>query len=348
MIPSTYSHDNLEPPQQIHAPDTGYVPVPLAMLSANENLQTKSLFPKPVFRPDPFPRQHGQPRRGPPQSRPSPRVPEWRNCGGLEKRASGAPGLCASAGGEVGMGCRSPVEAASSALRFCEGGERASCAARHKRTRSRRLNPGENTRTRGAGRGRRCPGGGRSAQPEPTRPPAPAHCRGAAGGPGPGPGAGPGAGPFPPEHLRVGGLLLRPRLPPRRRLGVEAGDDMALLRLPRRSHLRGGGEKNAGCGRSASGRVPSPQRRVSSPLPAHAGRGAAGKRGAAPGALTHLCDPQQPREIPRQASRVRARSRAFWPMGRRDGSGRAQRMQKGGLRNGEGKEKGGEPSAPLR
>lgn len=50
------------------------------------------------------------------------------------------------------------------------------------------------------------------------------------------------AGPFPPKHLRVGGLLPRPRLP-RRRLGVEAGDDMALLRLQRRSYLRGGTAK---------------------------------------------------------------------------------------------------------
>lgn len=38
------------------------------------------------------------------------------------------------------MGCRSPVEVESSVRRFWEGGERASCAARHKRTRSRRYN----------------------------------------------------------------------------------------------------------------------------------------------------------------------------------------------------------------
>lgn len=51
-----------------------------------------------------------------------------------------------------------------------------------------------------------------------------------------------GGPPFPPQHLRVGGLLPRPRLP-RRRLGVEAGDDMALLRLRRRSYLRAGGRR---------------------------------------------------------------------------------------------------------
>lgn len=36
------------------------------------------------------------------------------------------------------MGCRSPVEVESSVLGFCEGGERASCAEKHKQ--SRRLN----------------------------------------------------------------------------------------------------------------------------------------------------------------------------------------------------------------
>lgn len=152
-----------------------------------------------------------------------------------------------------------------------------------------------------------------------------------------------GGGPFPPQHLRVGGLLPRPRLP-RRRLGVEAGDDMALLRLPRRSYLRAGGSARR---MSAAGAPPLAEPRPaglppSPPLPSPR------QPRPPPGAPTHLYGPTDPATLRAKASGVRALSRAFWPMARRDRNGSAQRRQKGGMRNREGKEEGDESSGPPR
>lgn len=120
-----------------------------------------------------------------------------------------------------------------------------------------------------------------------------------------------------PQHLRVGGLLPRPRLP-RRRLGVEAGDDIVL---PRRSY-RGRGVLAAA----------EPQNGGAPPTPR-----------AAPIAHPHA---PQTGELPRRQSHVAALSRAFWPMGARSGRGISHLIGKGGTRSAEGKAEGGDHTGP--
>lgn len=132
-----------------------------------------------------------------------------------------------------------------------------------------------------------------------------------------------GTRPFPPaalpgpQHLRVGGLLPRPRLP-RRRLGVEAGDDIVL---PQRSYR---GREALAAAEPQNGGVP--------PTPR-----------AAP--IAHLHTPQTG-ELPRRQSHVAALSRAFWPMGARSGRGISHLIGKGGARSAEGKAEGGDPTGP--
>lgn len=120
-----------------------------------------------------------------------------------------------------------------------------------------------------------------------------------------------------PQHLRVGGLLPRPRLP-RRRLGVEAGDDIVLSQRSYR-----GREALATAEPQNGGAPPTPR--------------------AAP--IAHLHTPQTG-ELPRRQNHVAALSRAFWPMGARSGRGISHLIGKGGAWSAEGKAEGVDSTRP--
>lgn len=237
------------------------------------------------------------------------------------------------------MGCRSPVEVESSVRRFCEGGDRASCAGRHKQARSRRRN-----RRNAAGGGPRDGHGGRTTRREPTRQPTPARSPPAATSPPPARAAGwlrppthrPRAGPFPPKTLTSRGVAAPAALAAAAAAGRGDGRRHGAAPAPA-AVLPAGGRREEREPRPAGFPPPS----LPPSLLTHAERGAVGDGGErgneprpAPGrAPTHLCSPQQlqpPQEIPRQPNRVRALSRAFWPMGRRDHNGSAQQREKGG------------------
>lgn len=243
------------------------------------------------------------------------------------------------------MGCRSPVEVESSVLRLCEGGDRASCAARQKtqslnrRATARwggtpRYKRGSPENAPSAERQRRLPGGCRRREREPTRlAPAPAACP-----------------PPPGRPLATSALTSRGVATPAalaatpagggsgRRHGAAAAPPAMLPAVVRREAQRAAGAP-----------LPAgPQRRVSlAPLP-HDERGAERPRKRPAPQAQPAPRTRPPRETPRQAARGRALSRAFQPMGRRDRNGSAQRGPKGGMRNGEGKEDEGEPSGSPR
>lgn len=256
------------------------------------------------------------------------------------------------------MGCRSPVEVESSVRRFCEGGDRASCAGRHKQARSRRRN-----RRNAAGGGPRDGHGGRTTRREPTRQPTPARSPPAATSPPPARAAGwlrppthrPRAGPFPPKTLTSRGVAAPAALAAAAAAGRGDGRRHGAAPAPA-AVLPAGGRRE-----EREPRAPSPGRRVS-PLPPSShtpsaelsgmgGRGAtnpARRRGArlptsaAPSSSSH------PRKF--RANRIAcARSRGL--SGQWVGAittAAPNRGRKGGMRDGEGKEEGGQPSGPPR
>lgn len=207
------------------------------------------------------------------------------------------------------MGCRSPVEVESSVRRFWEGGERASCAARHR-------GPGVTTarpqhQAKQGGGWESAPGEG-----EPT-PPAPSQRSTYESG-----------GCCPGRACPVGGWEWR-LATTWRCCGSSCGPTWG----------QGVGEKNERGGRSVTGRAPTGGFRFPSPCCPQQPR-------PPPAVPTHLNSPTDTAALRAKASGVRALSRAFWPMARRDRNGSAQRRQKGGMRNREGEKEGDETSGP--
>lgn len=199
------------------------------------------------------------------------------------------------------MGCRSPVEVESSVRRFCEGGDRASCAGRHKQARSRRRN-----RRNAAGGGPRDGHGGRTTRREPTRQPTPARSPPAATSPPPPARAAgwlrppthrPRAGPFPPKTLTSRGVAAPAALAAAAAAGRGDGRRHGAAPAPA-AVLPAGGRRE-----EREPRAPSPGRRVSPlppSLPPHTRRarscrgwGGAGQR-TPPGAGARAYPPLQP------------------------------------------------------